>query len=153
LYIVCLTLLTLCRSESTRLREQQDREYRESIEAERLEIERQRAEEESRVAAEEEKRQQEELAAAVALSKKLSREDEIRKLKASFAAAPEPENGPDVSTLRFQLPRAKKLTYRFRKTDKIQVRQIVLLDYRVLSTFFRRKYMTILEFSLLMKAI
>jgi hypothetical protein len=135
------------------LREQQDREYRESIEAERLEIERQRAEEEARVAAEEEKRQQEELAAAVALSKKLSREDEIRKLKSSFAASPEPENGSDVSTLRFQLPRAKKLTYRFRKTDKIQVSYSYNSVRCPVCYFCHREYMIIFEFNLLMKEI
>ena len=109
------------RAEAVRLREQQDREYQESIEAERQELERQRIEEEARIRAEEEKQQQEELAAAVELSKKLAHEDEIRKIRSVFEKYPEPAAGPDVATIRFQLPRAKKLTYRFHKDDKVEV--------------------------------
>lgn len=109
------------REEAQQLREQQDREYLESIELERLENERREREERERKQAEEEKKQQEELAAAIALSEKLHREDEIRHLKERFAASPEPENASDVSTIRFQLPRGKKLTRRFHQNEPAQV--------------------------------
>lgn len=128
------------RAEAIRLREQQDREYQESIEAERREIERQREEEEAKIRAEEERRQQEEEAAAIELSKKLTRENEIRKLKAAFAASPEPDASPDVATIRFQLPRAKKLTYRFHKSDKAQVRSFHLFPYILLIFPLQRIY-------------
>ena len=108
------------RTEAQRLREQQDREYQESLEAERREIERKAAEEQARIQAEEEKKQQEELAAAIELSKKLTREDTIRKLKASFNAIPEPDTGSDVATIRFQLPRGAKLSRKFLKSDTMQ---------------------------------
>lgn len=109
------------REESARLREQQNREYQESMEAERRENERRRREEEERIAAEELRQQQEEEAAAIELSRKLSHEDAIRKLRAAFVADPEPKaGGGDVSTVRFQLPRAKKLTRNFYKHETVQ---------------------------------
>lgn len=108
------------REETVRLREQQNREYQEAVEAERREIERKRREEEERIAAEEKKKAEEEEAAAIALSQKLFREDTIRKIRASFANETEPKPAPDVATVRFQLPRAKKLTRNFFKHEKIQ---------------------------------
>lgn len=102
------------------LREQQDREYQESLDAERREVERREAEEQAKLQAEEERRQQEELAAAVELSKKLSREDTIRKLKTAFQSIAEPDQGPDVATIRFQLPRGTKLSRKFLKSDPMQ---------------------------------
>lgn len=107
--------------EAQRLREEQDREYQESLEAERREMERREREEREKQEAEEKRKQEEELAAAVELSKKLSREDAIRKLKASFNATPEPEKNPDAATIRFQLPRGIKLERRFLKTDPMEV--------------------------------
>lgn len=109
------------RDESSRLREQQNREYQEAVEAERREAERRRQEEEEKVAAEEKRRAEEEEAAAIALSIKLSREDTIRKLRVSFNNEAEPKPASDVATIRFQLPRAKKLTRNFFKHEKIQV--------------------------------
>jgi FAS-associated factor 2 len=108
------------REESSRLREQQNREYQEAVEAERQEAERRRREEEERIAAEERKQAEEEEAAAIALSQKLFREDAIRKIRASFVTEAEPKVSPDVATIRFQLPRAKKLTRNFGKNEKIQ---------------------------------
>jgi len=86
-----------------------------------MEAERHEREERERRRAEEDKRQQEELAAAVALSEQLHRDDAIRHLKDSFQAIPEPENNTDVATIRFQLPRGKKLTRRFHQHDTAQV--------------------------------
>jgi FAS-associated factor 2 len=112
------------RDESTLLREQQNREYQEALEAEHREAERRRREEEEKIAAEEKKRAEEEEAAAIALSIKLTREDTIRKLRTAFNAEAEPKPAPDVATIRFQLPRAKKLTRNFFKFDKVQVRPL-----------------------------
>jgi 3-methyladenine DNA glycosylase Mpg len=138
------------RSEAIRLREQQDLEYQESIEEER----RQHAEEEAKAAAEEAKRQAEELAAAVELSKQLSRKDEMRKLKAVFESKPEPPAAPDVSTIRFQLPRGKKPNYRFYKTDKAQVsREEEFLSFFSFLFYICREYLTIFEYISLMKVI
>lgn len=111
----------LFRSEAVRLREQQDREYRESIEAEMREIQRKEEEERKKIEEEEARKQQEELEAAIELSKKLSRESTIKRLKDAFALNPEPDNGSDIATVRFQLPRGKKLSRRFLKNDTTQV--------------------------------
>jgi FAS-associated factor 2 len=108
------------RDESSRLREQQNREYQEAVESERQEAVRRRQQEEERIAAEEKKRAEEEEAAAIALSQKLFREDAIRKIRTAFADEAEPKGSPDVATIRFQLPRAKKLTRNFWKYEKIQ---------------------------------
>lgn len=89
------------RDEATRLRAQQDREYQESQEADRLERERQKELQLKKVVEEEEKQQQEELAAAIAMSRQLSFQDRVRKLKAEFATNPEPSlNATGVTTIR-----------------------------------------------------
>jgi hypothetical protein len=93
------------------------------MEADRLAQIRQREEAAAREKAEEEARQAAELAAAVEMSKQLTREDTLRKLKATFSAHPEPEAGANVAAVRFQLPSGKKLSRRFVKTDTVQVRQ------------------------------
>ena len=109
-----------------RLRAQQDREYRESAEADRLAVIRQREEAAEREIAEEEARQAEELAAAQELSRRLTEEDTLRKLRGIFEAAPEPAVGPTVSAVRFQLPSGKKLSRRFGKADTVQVNTLCL---------------------------
>jgi len=83
---------------------------------------RQREEEERREAEEEENRQREGLEAAQELSRQLTQQDTIRKLKTAFEAVPEPDAAPAVSTVRFQLPSGKKLSRRFGKTETVQVR-------------------------------
>jgi hypothetical protein len=112
----------LRREESVRLRETQDREYRESQEADRLEQLR-RAEE---VRLREEELEEQRLAAeereAIELSQRLSRDDKTRKLRAYFEQHPEPEASiAEVATIRFQLPQGTKLSRRFLKTDTSQV--------------------------------
>jgi len=108
------------REEATRLRAQQDEEYRAAMRADEDARVRARAEEAKRESEEEERRQQEELAEAVELSKKLTQQDTIRKLRESLPT--EPDTGAvDVSTIRFQLPTGKKLSRRFAKTDTIQI--------------------------------
>ncbi len=57
------------------------------------------------------------------LSRQLSQQDATRKLKAAFEAVPEPEVGPAISAVRFQLPSGKKLSRRFAKTETVQVRK------------------------------
>lgn len=123
-----------CRREAQRLREEQDREYQESLEAERRELERREKEEREKQEAEEKKKQEEELAAAVELSRKLTREDTIRKLKSSFNLIPEPEKHPDASTIRFQLPRGIKLERRFLKTEPMQVKHEYQMYHNFLFT-------------------
>jgi len=74
------------------------------------------------VAEEEEARAREELEAAQELSRQLTQQDTIRKLKAAFDAIPEPDAAPAISAVRFQLPSGKKLSRRFAKTESVQVR-------------------------------
>jgi hypothetical protein len=93
------------------------------MEADHLAQIRQREEAAAREKAEEEARQAAELAAAVEMSKQLTREDTLRKLRATFSAHPEPEAGTNVAAVRFQLPSGKKLSRRFVKTDTVQVRR------------------------------
>ena len=109
------------REQAVQLRAQQDREYREAAEADRLATIRQREEEERREAEEEENRQREELEAAQEMSRQLTQQDTIRKLKTAFDAIPEPDVAPAVSAVRFQLPSGKKLSRRFGKTETVQV--------------------------------
>lgn len=117
-------ILCLRREQATQLRAQQDREYREAAEADRLATIRQREEEEQRAAAEEEARAREELEEAQELSRQLTQQDTLRKLKAAFDAIPEPDAAPAISAVRFQLPSGKKLSRRFAKTETVQVRYL-----------------------------
>ena len=106
------------RVEAARLREQQDREYREAEETDRRNRElRERAEAEERTRIEEE-RNAKELSEALEMSKRLENERRIASLKETLNE--EPAVGPEVSALRFQLPKGIKISRRFYKTDKIQ---------------------------------
>ena len=107
-------MFSCCRDEATRMRQQQDAEYQESLDADRRERER-RESEEREAAEEEERRQQEaELAEALALSVRLTAEDTTRKRKDRLP--PEPDgNSSSVAVVRFQLPQGKKITRRFEK--------------------------------------
>jgi hypothetical protein len=109
------------RDEDARLREQQNQEYQAMIENERRERERIEREDRERMAAEEAKRQAEEEAAAIELSRQLAREDNLRKIRTIFSSEIEPKAGEGVSTLRFQLPKGKKITRKFFKHEKVQV--------------------------------
>lgn len=111
------------------------------MEADRLATLRQQEEEVQRRAAEEEARQQEELAAAVEMSRQLTQQDTLRKLKEAFAAAPEPEVAANVSAVRFQLPSGKKISRRFTKTDTVQVRhfaffRLLYVCYKINVNFY-----------------
>src|SRR4051794_9803486 len=92
-------MFILFRDESARLREQQDREYREAQEADRLEHIRREKERLRHEAEEEERKQQEELQRAVELSAQLSREDKTRKLRTYFEEHPEPAEGLEVAAI------------------------------------------------------
>lgn len=117
----------MIREESNRLREQQDREYREAQEADRREAIRRQEEEAAAAAAEAQRQQEEELRAAMELSQRLSREDKMRKLRARMENEHrEPDNGAEVATIRFQLPAGAKLSRRFHKNDTTQVMFYVL---------------------------
>ena len=106
------------RVESSMLREQQDREYREAEETDRRNRElREKAEAEERTRVEEE-RNAKELREAMDLSERLAKEQRIASLKESLCE--ELPVGPDVSALRFQLPKGIKISRRFHKTDTIQ---------------------------------
>jgi FAS-associated factor 2 len=91
------------------MRQMQDEEYQESLEADRRR--------ELEAAEEEQRRQQEqELAETVALSVRLSAEDCVRKRRARLP--PELEATlPTTAVVRFQLPRGTKVTRRFDKAD------------------------------------
>lgn len=113
-----------------RLREQQDREYRESQEADRQEQLRREEERRQREEAEDAQRQAEEEREAIELSNRLTKEARVGRLRAYFAAHPEPAEGSsaDVSTVRFQLPQGAKLSRRFVRTDTSQVYCFTLHD-------------------------
>ena len=117
------------RSEAAVLREQQDREYAESMQRDReareaAERERLIREEEARRVEREawEQQQAQELQSALELSASLSREKEVAALRSRVM---EPEEGAvsasEVSLVRFQLPRGGKLSRRFLRADTIQV--------------------------------
>ena len=55
------------------------------------------------------------------MSRQLSFEDRIRKIKNDFETKPEPpiQDTVNVATIRFQLPAGKKISRRFYKYDKI----------------------------------
>jgi FAS-associated factor 2 len=114
------------RDEAARLRAQQDQEYLDSAEADRLARERLGEEERERVAALEARRVQEEMEAAVEKTRLKAKQDRLALLRESFDAQPEPgaEAGASVSAVRFQLPTGKKLSRRFMKTDTVQVSSI-----------------------------
>lgn len=115
------------REEAVRLRQQQDQEYRESLEADRRAQERAREEERVKAEKDEEERRQKELQEAIELSKRLSQQDKIRKIKELFQREPEPNaKAPDVTTIKFHLPKGKNLTRRFLKTDAVQVRRVLM---------------------------
>ena len=95
------------------LREDQEREYAETVAAdrERLRIESERRELDAK------RKEEEEEAAAIALSQQLSTElDLVRKRK---AVLPEPERGVGVAQFRFNLPNGMKLQRRFRDIDTL----------------------------------
>ena len=120
------------RSEAAALREQQDREYAESIERDRqmresAERERLRREEEERERESEETRreQERELQNAIELSNILRREQEISEIR--HRLPPEPtDSAPseDIASVRFQLPKGGKLSRKFHRRDTIQVNSI-----------------------------
>ena len=135
-----------CREESVRLREQQDREYRESAEEEMREAARLRHEEQEAARLAEEARVAKLEQEAIALSLKLHQEAVVEKKRSKFTAG-EPLQAPDVATVRFQLPQssssqAAKLTRRFYKTDTIEH----LCDF--LSVHFADTGSSVVNFSL-----
>lgn len=110
--------------ESARLREQQDREYREAEERDRLERLRKQEEEEELARLEVEERNRGELEAAMELSKKLTKDSEILKKRQNLP--PEPDASmSEAATIRFQLPTGTKILRRFHKEDTVQT----LYDY------------------------
>lgn len=109
------------RVEAVRLREQQDREYRESAEADRLERDRVRVEQEARAAAEAAVREAEAQRELEETSRLRDRDSFIQQRREVLQGATEPAAGPDVAVVRFQLPSGKKVTRKFHKTDQAQL--------------------------------
>lgn len=118
-----------CRSEAAALREQQDREYAESMERDRqlrenAERERRRKEEEERIRQIEETRREQEREEqnAIELSNILRREQEINETRRRLP--PEPNDttpSSEIALVRFQLPKGGKLSRKFNRTETIQV--------------------------------
>lgn len=120
------TRTTARRAEATSLRAQQDLEYAEAMERDRVareavERERARREQEERAREEEAhaKAQEAELQNALNLSMTLNYEKQINELRSSLPVEPS-ESAPDVSAIRLQLPRGGKLSRRFNKRDTVQ---------------------------------
>jgi flagellar biosynthesis GTPase FlhF len=117
--------------ESTLLREQQDREYREAAEEELREAERLKNEEEEATRIAEENRLQELEREATELSLQLHEKSQMEQRRNRLA--PEPPQGPDAATIRFQLPsscQSAKLTRRFQKSDTVAgITDYLLLNF------------------------
>lgn len=105
------------REESSQLRAQQDREFREMEDSTRREAERRARESRERAALEEEERRQAAAAAAQEATRQQERDSAIKKKKDSLR---EPDNGPNVATIRFQLPMGVKISRRFERGDTVQ---------------------------------
>jgi hypothetical protein len=69
-----------------------------------------------------ERQQAAELQEAIELSNRLSHEQAVADARSSLGD--EPAVGPDVATIRFQLPQGKKITRRFMRSDKLEVRYV-----------------------------
>ena len=105
------------REESSQLRAQQDREFREMEDSTRREAERRAREARERATLEEEERRLAASAAAQEATRQQERESAIKKKKDSLR---EPDNGPNVATIRFQLPMGVKISRRFERGDTVQ---------------------------------
>ncbi len=116
-----------------RLRDEQDREYREAEEADRRAREQNERDEAAREQQMEEERQQKELQDAIELSKKLSRDDHLQRTRSNIGSEPA-AGSPGTATIRFQLPRGIKTSRRFMREDKVQVLQFIVLFYLNLKT-------------------
>ena len=128
------------RQADSMLREQQDREYQESIEAARQAREiAQKQEEEAKKAAEEEEKklmlEQEKV-----MNDKLEKEKKIQMIRSR--SVPEPEkNSEGVANLRFQFPSGSKIMRRFHKDQKVQA----IIDF--LSVYFEDNDIEITNFA------
>lgn len=127
------------RSQSRSLREQQDREYHETLEADRRrELEERDAE---RKAAEEEQQRQD---AIQAEKRKLEMLAE-RRFKKSQELGKEPEKGPGVTSIVLRLPDGTRVDRRFRLEDTVRVIfdwadiQGVSIEHAALVSSFPRK--------------
>ena len=96
------------------MRNEQDREYEEALEADRRRAEEAKAKE----AAEREAAEAQELEAAVELSRQLSHESDVQRKKDRLVE--EPPAGPDSTNLRINLPAGGRLQRRFPRTAPVQ---------------------------------
>ncbi len=108
------------------MREQQDSEYKAAEEADRIARLKKEQEEEELRRKKEEEIQQQELNEAIELSKSLSKQNRMLKIKERLAEEPKTIDS-NVSTIKFQLPHGIKVSRNFMKIDKIQVIIIYLL--------------------------
>lgn len=111
-----------------RLREEQDRELRESMEADRLENMRREQERLQQQREDEERMERVREEEAIEMSRRLSHDDVVCRLRDYFQNHPEPlaSDTANVATIRFQLPRGTKLSRRFLKTDTAQVDAVAI---------------------------
>ena len=114
------------REEATILREQQDFEYQASEEADRKEQQKRAEQERDKARIEREERDRLELEEAQEFSRRLSRESALKRARDALAAHPEPEQGPEIATVRLQLPLGGKVERRFHKATTVQVRRQIL---------------------------
>lgn len=103
--------------ESSELRAQQDREFRDMEESQRRENERRAREGQERRAREEDELLQAQIAERESQVQRELRETELKRKK---EALKEPDNGPDVATIRFQMPTGAKVVRRFARSSTLQ---------------------------------
>jgi len=106
------------RSTEVTLREDQDREYREAMEADRRQQEERLREEAERARAEEEAQQKQELDEALELSQQLAKQSSLEKKRALLRR--EPPAGENSSLIQFKFPQGTKVSQKFWKTDTVQ---------------------------------
>jgi len=114
------------------LRQQQDAEYQEAMEADRRLRERKAQEAELKLKQELEEQQKKELEEAISLSEELAKQSALSRKRS--ALPDEPSDASDVAMVRFQLPQGAKVARRFRKSDQIQVTQKMELGTSTIST-------------------
>lgn len=108
---------SLRREETSSLRAQQDRDFQESQARDRREAERRQREARDRAQQVETARHEREQQEAQDLRERQARDSDLARKKAALR---EPEAGPSVAMVRFQLPQGAKVSRRFDKKDSLQ---------------------------------
>lgn len=104
------------------MREQQDREYQESIENDRREREARLEQERLQRQEEEERRRLVEIEQEREIEEQRKKDNRLSQIRQYFDKSPEPTKmDPEGSAIRFKLPNGENFSRRFLKNEKVQV--------------------------------